>query len=378
MSWNITDRFPSWGETGESPPDGFFYEGGDQVNEKHLDYLWNAIKGLEDDTQAALDDIDSDADGKVDAAETAESATDAENVTATYKGNDIDSDGDGIVDQADSVTDPYTDSDAITAVDGEVDNSASTVAGLDDLVSTINNNYLSELNNNTSVTGSVDFGSYGVGFEGDWLVDTVGTSEFNIAKGVRLYFEINSDVDNQSVTTLYTDQVEVQNDFSVGGNKNFVIPHPSDSNKKLRHGTYEGPVGGGLIYRDRVEVVDGTAKPDFPDYILNGEFGTDWIQSVTPVKHFGTGYLDIDTWTVHADSDGIYDVILMGQRNDNAALSGKGGITTKNVDESWSNAADRFYGGADDIDGNEVATDDDEYRQTTLYAHAESQYESEQ
>jgi len=144
MTWNITDRFPDWGETGESPPNGFFYEGGDQVNEKHLDYLWNSIKGLEEDVQSALNDIDSDGDGKVDnadqldgnnaasfadnphgngqhsetyldestydsdgngkvdAAESADSATDATNVTSTYKGNDIDSDGDGKVDAADS------------------------------------------------------------------------------------------------------------------------------------------------------------------------------------------------------------------------------------------------------------------------------------
>jgi hypothetical protein len=65
MSWNITDRFPDWGETGESPPDGFFYRGGDQVNEKHLDYLWNSIKEFEREVQSALNEIDSDGDGIV-------------------------------------------------------------------------------------------------------------------------------------------------------------------------------------------------------------------------------------------------------------------------------------------------------------------------
>ena len=101
MTWDITDRFPNWGESGESPPTGFFYSGGDQVNEKHLDYLWNSVKGLEDDVQSALDDIDSNADGKVDAADNADLATDATNVTSTYKGNDIDSNADGVVDKAD-------------------------------------------------------------------------------------------------------------------------------------------------------------------------------------------------------------------------------------------------------------------------------------
>lgn len=97
MAWSITDRFPSWGEAGESPADGFFYSGGDQVNEKHLDYLWNSVRGLEDDVQAALSDIDSNADGIVDEADYANDAD-----ASTYKGTDIDSNGDGKVDAADS------------------------------------------------------------------------------------------------------------------------------------------------------------------------------------------------------------------------------------------------------------------------------------
>jgi hypothetical protein len=69
MAWTIEDRFPTWGETGESPPDGFFYEGGDQINEKHLDYLWDNLDALRDDANAALTDIDSDSDGVVDEAD---------------------------------------------------------------------------------------------------------------------------------------------------------------------------------------------------------------------------------------------------------------------------------------------------------------------
>lgn len=95
MAWTIDNRFPDWGEAGESPDVGFFYEGGNQVNEKHLDYLWNNVNGLEEDVIAALNDIDSDGDGKVDAADAADTAS-------AYKGNDIDSDGDGKVDAADS------------------------------------------------------------------------------------------------------------------------------------------------------------------------------------------------------------------------------------------------------------------------------------
>lgn len=97
MAWSVSDYFPSWGDTGEKPPSNKNYSGGEQVNEKHFDYLWNALDQLEAEVWSALSDIDSDKDGKVDAADTADTATDATNVTATYKGNDIDNDGDGIV-----------------------------------------------------------------------------------------------------------------------------------------------------------------------------------------------------------------------------------------------------------------------------------------
>jgi len=38
---DLSNPWPSWGEQGELPANGFFYEGGDQVNEKTLDSLWN-------------------------------------------------------------------------------------------------------------------------------------------------------------------------------------------------------------------------------------------------------------------------------------------------------------------------------------------------
>lgn len=41
---DLFNNFPSWGESGEYPQSGFFYEGGDQVNEKHMDALWNGVK----------------------------------------------------------------------------------------------------------------------------------------------------------------------------------------------------------------------------------------------------------------------------------------------------------------------------------------------
>jgi hypothetical protein len=69
MAWSISDLFPSWGDSGERPSTNFQYDGGDQVNEKHLDYLWSSVGSLEDDVRSALNDIDSDGDGVVDKAD---------------------------------------------------------------------------------------------------------------------------------------------------------------------------------------------------------------------------------------------------------------------------------------------------------------------
>ena len=46
---SVTNRFPEWGKKGETPDVGFQYGGGDQVNEKHLNYLWYAIEKQTDD-----------------------------------------------------------------------------------------------------------------------------------------------------------------------------------------------------------------------------------------------------------------------------------------------------------------------------------------
>lgn len=66
MAWNISDLFPPWGDSGARPADNFDYEGKDQVNEKHFDYLWDNVGALENEVRSALTDIDADGDGIVD------------------------------------------------------------------------------------------------------------------------------------------------------------------------------------------------------------------------------------------------------------------------------------------------------------------------
>lgn len=117
----------SHGSTGTEPTNSIDYTNGDPVESENFDYfigtLFEKIKAIID----RLNTIDSDGDGQVDAADTADDAT---NVTGTYKSNDIDSDGDGKVDAADSadtatdasnVTGTYKGNDLDTNGDGQVD-----------------------------------------------------------------------------------------------------------------------------------------------------------------------------------------------------------------------------------------------------------------
>lgn len=122
MAWTFNQRFPSWGDTGVQPNDGYDYQGRDFVDAAHLDYLWNNVENFENEVGQALLDIDSDQDGIVDEADSAN----------TYKNNDIDSDGDGKVDNADQL-DGNEPSELPSNVDVEHDGS-----NIDTNVSTLN------------------------------------------------------------------------------------------------------------------------------------------------------------------------------------------------------------------------------------------------
>jgi len=95
---NIPSK-PSYthGSTGTTPNTALNYAKGDPVDADNLDYFINTpletLKTIID----VLNAIDSDDDGRVDAADK------ATNVESTYKGNDIDADSDGVVDAADHV-----------------------------------------------------------------------------------------------------------------------------------------------------------------------------------------------------------------------------------------------------------------------------------
>lgn len=107
--------------------------------------------------------------------------------------------------------------------------------------------------------------------------------------------------------------------------KNFAIPHPSSTKTEthvLYHSAVESPTAGDNLYRFEVEVENGTATIDLPDYYKHlNENDQVWVNAK---DHFGRAYGVVDqeqtTLTVFADTDGEYNVLLLGTRKDKDAV----------------------------------------------------------
>jgi len=99
------------GDDGTKPPDNLNFQAGDKPDPEHFDWFWATVTSVVDGHTSEFTRLDSDNDGQVDAADTADDAT---NVTSTYKGNDLDTDGDGQVNAADTA-DTATDATNVTS-----------------------------------------------------------------------------------------------------------------------------------------------------------------------------------------------------------------------------------------------------------------------
>jgi len=108
------------GDAGEKPPDTLNFQAGGKPNPEHFDWFWATVTSVVDGHATEFGRLDSDNDGQVDAADTAD---DAANVTSTYKGNDIDVDGDGKVNSAEAADTAVKvkDNDIDSNGDGQVD-----------------------------------------------------------------------------------------------------------------------------------------------------------------------------------------------------------------------------------------------------------------
>jgi hypothetical protein len=123
----------------------------------------------------------------------------------------------------------------------------------------------------------------------------------------------------------------------------FSISHPDPSKTKthkLIHNFVESPTAGDNIYRYEVEVKDGVAEIQLPDYykFLN-ENTQIWV---TAKNGFGVGYGiindDMTNITILADKDLTYNILVIGTRKDEVAKKyWKGVEVEKNETEKQNN-----------------------------------------
>jgi hypothetical protein len=113
----------------------------------------------------------------------------------------------------------------------------------------------------------------------------------------------------------------------------FRIDHPDPSKKYthyLSHSFVESPTAGDNIYRYKINVVNGQAIITLPSYYkyLNGN---DQIW-VTPQGHFGIGYGEVNAEqtqvNIYGNTDGEYNVLLIGTRKDFDATHHWQGVET--------------------------------------------------
>jgi hypothetical protein len=105
----------------------------------------------------------------------------------------------------------------------------------------------------------------------------------------------------------------------------FKISHPDPSKHKthtLSHSFVESPTAGDNIYRYEVEVKDGVAIIDLPEYFKYLNENTQvWVSAK---NGFGIGYgeinEDITQITIYANLDIRYNVLIVGTRKDEIAV----------------------------------------------------------
>jgi hypothetical protein len=108
------------------------------------------------------------------------------------------------------------------------------------------------------------------------------------------------------------------------GSGSFSISHPNPAKTethKLIHSFVESPTAGDNIYRYEVEVKNGVATIELPDYYEYLNENTQiWV---TAKNGFGMGYGivsdDFKTATIYADKDLTYNILIIGTRKDEIA-----------------------------------------------------------
>ena len=159
-------------------------------------------------------------------------------------------------------------------------------------------------------TGVLDFGSQSGGTS--WIQAT----EFsNLATN----YQLNLNPNGGTVTTGAN--LTVGGDLSKATGS-FVIPHPNPSKKGmiLSHRFVESPTAGDNLYRFKVIVKNGKAKLKLPDYFkyLN-ENPQGWANGID-IYGLARVEINLETATVYASKDGIYNLLVLGTRKDELAV----------------------------------------------------------
>ena len=162
---DLTQYWPSWGDTGDKPADGTNYSQGDNVDAATLDYLWSTLRSTFSEIETAIGDVETLANSKADNPHgddahdntvPSQSALDTVSNAASTNSSDIDSLQSTVAGKANTAHDhttadesavpdsglvenylleaeynPYTDTDAVGAVDEQVSTAANSVSGLD-------------------------------------------------------------------------------------------------------------------------------------------------------------------------------------------------------------------------------------------------------
>jgi len=118
----------------------------------------------------------------------------------------------------------------------------------------------------------------------------------------------------------------------------FKIPHPdpikAEAGKFLKHSFVESPTAGDNIYRFNITAKNCSASIELPDYysLLNANDQV-WV---SPICHFGSayGFVNTDQTSINicSNSDGEYNVLLIGTRKDKLALDSWNGTEVKDVE----------------------------------------------
>jgi hypothetical protein len=194
-------------------------------------------------------------------------------------------------------------------------------------------------NHSWAVGQNVIAGDTSYGHSIAWGYNANAQREYNMAVGLdgtpcttgldRYEFKICGDLKVEDVlgTTegnIQTKSITCTGICTTSSGSKFKIPHPDSSKPKgtsLKHSSIEVPTAGDNLYRWTIDIKNGTAVIQLPDYykFLN----KDDMVWVAAVDNFGRGYGEVDDkqeiLTVKADLDGRYNVVLIGTRKDEAA-----------------------------------------------------------